>query len=287
MIKPFASVKNKLDFYEAINSSAELIESNNLANNILLKSSEKKFTFKGFCAVCNKFEEFIVDDQYSYIDSKGQWHPNWRERLECPECHMNNRQRLISTLIDQEIKKYPNKRLYLMEQVTPLYSWLKKSYPENLIIGSEYLENGVSGEISGGIRHENVESLSFEDNCFDLIVSNDVMEHVPNPLLGFQECARVLRPGGKFLMTIPFWTHQECSIVRARVSNLGLEKILPENYHGNPVSDKGSLVFTDFGWDVIASVENAGFGVVNADLYVNVQNGHIGEYQITISALKY
>jgi hypothetical protein len=286
MIKPFASVKNKTQFYDAINHSAELVACNNLVNELLLKSSNKIFTYKGLCAVCNKSGEFIVDDQYASIDTSGQWQPNWRERLECPSCHMNNRQRLISDLINQEIKNYPNKRLYFMEQVTPIFNWVKKSYPENLIIGSEYLENGISGQVFGGIRHENIENLSFEDNFFDLIVSNDVLEHVPNPMIGFRECARVLKPGGHLLMTVPFWTDSEVSIVRARLTTLGVDELLPSVYHGNPVSTKGSLVFTDFGWDIIASINDAGFSTVNADLYVSAELGHIGGYQITISGFK-
>lgn len=87
-------------------------------------------------------------------------------------------------------------------------------------------------------------------------------------------------------MTVPFWTDSEVSIVRARVTTSGVDELLPPVYHGNPVSTKGSLVFTDFGLDIIASIMDAGFSAVNADLYVSAELGHIGGYQITISGFK-
>lgn len=46
-----------------------------------------------------------------------------------------------------------------------------------------------------GIRHEDIEKLSFKDASLDLGVSNDVFEHIANPLDAFKACARVLRPG--------------------------------------------------------------------------------------------
>jgi 2-polyprenyl-6-hydroxyphenyl methylase/3-demethylubiquinone-9 3-methyltransferase len=40
--------------------------------------------------------------------------------------------------------------------------------------------------------------LPFEDASFDVVTNMDFLEHVDQPGLSIQECARVLRPGGKF-----------------------------------------------------------------------------------------
>src|SRR5260370_31706009 len=42
--------------------------------------------------------------------------------------------------------------------------------------------------------------LPYPDACFDAIVCGWVLEHLPDPRPGFQELARVLRPGGKLLL---------------------------------------------------------------------------------------
>ena len=45
------------------------------------------------------------------------------------------------------------------------------------------------------------------DAAFDAILCVEVFEHLPNPLLALQEFSRLLRPGGKLILTAPF-----CSI---------------------------------------------------------------------------
>ena len=49
----------------------------------------------------------------------------------------------------------------------------------------------------------NLESLKFEDNSFDQIISTDVIEHVNDPEKALLELNRILKPGGRFIMTVP------------------------------------------------------------------------------------
>lgn len=48
------------------------------------------------------------------------------------------------------------------------------------------------------------EPLPFKDNSFDIIWSSEVLEHLYFPLFALQEFHRVLRPGGKALLTVPY-----------------------------------------------------------------------------------
>jgi len=46
--------------------------------------------------------------------------------------------------------------------------------------------------------------LPFADESFDTILSNDVMEHIKEPEIAWAEMARVLRPYGKIILSVPF-----------------------------------------------------------------------------------
>jgi 2-polyprenyl-3-methyl-5-hydroxy-6-metoxy-1,4-benzoquinol methylase len=116
------------------------------------------------------------------------------------------------------------------------------------IIGNEFLGNNLTaGQIINGIQHEDIQTPSFDNSTLDLVVSNDVMEHVPSPSAAFGELARVMRPGAEALMTFPFFAGSQSSVVRAEVINGEIVYRCDPVYHGNPIASEGSLVFTDFG----------------------------------------
>jgi len=54
------------------------------------------------------------------------------------------------------------------------------------------------------------EPLPFPDASFDTVVSNSMIEHRFFPERSFDECARVLRPGGKFVVCLPNIAHWLC-----------------------------------------------------------------------------
>lgn len=54
---------------------------------------------------------------------------------------------------------------------------------------------------------ENAQNLSYNDNSFDFIVCDQVIEHVENPFEVFKEFYRVLRPGGWIFVTSCFLEH--------------------------------------------------------------------------------
>ena len=59
-------------------------------------------------------------------------------------------------------------------------------------------------------------SIPCDDNSFDAIVCMDVLEHIQDDDLAVSELSRVLRPGGKFLITVPedmkLWSQHDVSV---------------------------------------------------------------------------
>jgi len=236
------------------------------------------FSLKRYCLLCQRADEMFVDYQHALEDSFGNKIPNLREKISCQHCHMNNRQRLIAYLAAGLINKYQFKDVYLTEYITPIYSWIKKKFPNSAIEGSEYLSGDLnSGNIVNGVMHQDIMATSFGDDSFDLIISNDIFEHVPDPLMAFKECLRILRTGGYLIATIPFNKDLEKSIQRAKLFEGQIVNILPAQFHNNPVSEDGALVFYDYGWDLIDLMKSAGFSNVKIDVYSDDIFGHFGE----------
>jgi SAM-dependent methyltransferase len=73
-------------------------------------------------------------------------------------------------------------------------------------------------------------AFPFQDQEFDAILCNQVLEHVFNPDEFLAEINRVMKPSAKMLMTVPFvWDEHEQPYDYARYSSYGLKALLERN----------------------------------------------------------
>lgn len=88
----------------------------------------------------------------------------------------------------------------------------------------------------------------FEDAVFDSILCNQVLEHVFNPDSFLGEINRVLKPGGKVLLTVPFvWDEHEQPYDYARYSSFGLRTLMEKQkfriIHHQKLEADASVIF--------------------------------------------
>lgn len=106
---------------------------------------------------------------------------------------------------------------------------------ENLFTVDSY--TGVDVEQSGhNHRYSKIDvfyngtSLPFENETFDSVFSSEVLEHLFQPDILLQEINRVLKPGGKLLLTAPFgWNEHEMPFDYARYTSEGICALLRKN----------------------------------------------------------
>lgn len=255
-------------------------------NNLIPENSDS-FTYNGYCVVCERVVPFHVDFWNAY-NINGKKIPNWRERLVCPGCRLNNRMRLTYHLIKELFNDFPSASAYTTEQTTSLYRLLKKINPN--LIGSEYLGDEVpNGEVnSSGIRNEDFTNLSFADDQFDYIVSLEVLEHIPDYQKALRESFRTLKPNGKFLFTVPFNRNSKENLVRARLNDDGtITHLQPPEYHGDPLNrTEGCLCYYHFGWELLNDLKTAGFADAYAIFTYSKEFGYLGGEQIFFIATK-
>ena len=257
----------------------------------LLEKLAINFNFSiGYCPVCG-----------CYTIMKN-WMSNLRDSGWCIKCKASNRQRQMAILIcnrflqgdtspikslqlQTSLQKFQNRQLdiYNTEATGALHTNLS-SFPG--YICSEYLgDQYQSGQVFDDVRHESLLNLSFSDESFDLIITSDVLEHIPFPYKAFQEIWRVLKPGGFHIFSVPFHQVGYGDDVRAVKENDEIVFIKEPIYHIDPSSDEDILVYTIFSIEMLVQLEKLGF-VTYFYRFYSPPLGILGPNGIVFEALK-
>ncbi len=256
------SLKEFEETYKELKESFENIRQ--LKNNL----KEKDGLLKGICPVCGK----IVDFAYSEIKSDN----DWRESLICNNCGLNARLRATLHFLLSNENLNNQSKIYITEQLTPLYDLLKRNFPN--LVGSEFLGNEIPrGSVNENeIRNEDATQLKFANSTFDFVLALEILEHIPDYKSALSEFSRVLKKDGLLIITTPFVAKSEKNIVKAFISSDGKTFTLghPE-YHGNPtLPDKGSLCYYYFGWELLEDLRKAGFEKAFSVFYISPFYGY-------------
>ena len=196
---------------------------------------------------------------------------NYRETVTA--AGTNSRQRAVLMCLNDELSQRGiGCDVYASEAVSPLAKRLAAHLPN--FVGSEYLPDTSDRVRHPTLMHQNILDFSFEDASFDIYLSCDVLEHVPGLDRALGEAARILRPGGVFMGTVPFAPGREQTLVRAVLTEAGVEHIEESQYHGNPTRpQEGSLVFQVPAWDLLDMCRDAGFEDPRIRLIVSKRHG--------------
>ncbi len=216
--------------------------------------------FDGHCGVCGALSTFDVATKTSEV--------NLREALACSACQLNARLRAAFNALSMHCPSNERHAIYLTEQATLFYRAVKRTWPN--VRGSEYFPKPAHERLSAYVKHllgeqewlrwEDICQLSFKDHSMDHVLCLEVLEHVPNYPQALEEFARVLKPGGHLIITVPFLDDTQETLTRARILDNGeIEHLEPPEYHGDPVDDEGILAFYHFGWSLLDEIKVAGF----------------------------
>lgn len=125
-----------------------------------------------------------------------------RDNDRCPVCHGRDRTRLMMRYLQEETALGTQTRDIL--HVAPdfgLYLWLKRQ-PGVRYTGAD-LDAGRYRHIEN-FRACDLTAAPFPDASFDVVICSHVLEHVPDDAKAFAEIFRILRPGGRALLLVPF-----------------------------------------------------------------------------------
>lgn len=234
------------------------------ASNILTNPLKHKYNiFKNQCNICKRNTLFVCTD------------PSEIYIRQCMFCRSTPKYRALYAVIekifgDNFVDKLSAGEIDVFEMSTT--SAIHKSLYkyDNYICSGYFYDMEMGKKIKNRTYNQDIQNMSFMNNSFDLVISSETMEHVPNPILGFTEIYRILKPGGVHCFTIPYHANAK-TIKRSEITDNKIVNILPEILHQDPYCKEGSLVFTDFGNDIIDILRTVGFETVEHNI-INAKN---------------
>ncbi|MFM7548866.1 MAG: class I SAM-dependent methyltransferase [Cyanobacteriota bacterium] len=172
--------------------------------------------------------------------------------------------------------------VYCPEAVTAFSDRLRGLFPR--FYGSEFMPD-PNHPLRSSVPHQDLCSLTLPDDSADLVIANEVFEHLYNLPAALGEIARILRPGGYFTGTFPFAYDRYTTIIKVRHregASPGVaaeEELLTEpEFHGNPVDPElGSLVYQIPGWDLLDQARAAGLSDACIHWIASPSHGVVGQ----------
>lgn len=218
---------------------------------ITSKYALEKGELPGFCNLSGTATDFAITN------------PNLRENIIANSSRSINRYRQMVCALSLALFDHPyaslvditlyinhkNLKVYTAEANSTFFSYLKQNLRPELLFYSEYFgDKYKSGDIINGIPHQDLQATSFEDEAFDIILTTDVFEHIPDALKAEREVVRILKKNGIYCFSVPVGGYYEKDILLADLDEHGQIRYYAEpQYHGDPVRpEEGILVFRIF-----------------------------------------
>lgn len=138
-----------------------------------------------------------------------------RENALCPHCLALERHRLLWLYLHQRTDFFTKDISFL--HIAPELCFLKRfAKLDNIDYTTGDLESPLA------TVKMDVHQIPFDENTFDAVMCNHVMEHVADDIRAMKEIYRVLKPGGWAILQVPFMgkdlqtTYEDPSVTGAR-----------------------------------------------------------------------
>ncbi|MDC0986231.1 class I SAM-dependent methyltransferase [Alphaproteobacteria bacterium] len=195
----------------------------------------------GFCTCCQSNTKFSSTEQWL------------RDFYVCESCGCSPRERALMKVISECIPDFEKKIIHESSPAARGASLRLKNQCEGYISSHYWADETYSEDPHINI---NLEKQNIASERFDLVVMQDVFEHLPNPKAAIKEIYRTLKPGGYCIQTVPFVNGFRKTQKWASLANNGvIQWEFEPDYHLNPIDPKGSPVFWHYGYDLASKID--------------------------------
>lgn len=148
----------------------------------------------------------------------------------CPKCLSLERHRLLWLYLNKKTGFFTHKLKVL--HIAPEQPFIKRFRNlKNL----EYITADLVSPIAD-VKMD-IQDIPFNENSFDVVICNHVMEHIPDEPKAIREVHRILKPGGWAILQVPIdttrkTTYEDASIVSPRDREIHFGQYDHLRFHG-------------------------------------------------------
>lgn len=118
----------------------------------------------------------------------------------CPNCKSRPRDRQIGLILSRSGLDFKDKAI--LHFAPEWWLFLRLRHMNNYVGGDIISRRNANAKVD-------ITNIQYPDDCFDFIICNHVLEHVPDETSAIQECVRTLKPSGIAIFTIPIVNWRE------------------------------------------------------------------------------
>lgn len=169
-----------------------------------LRLQFKSFAGSGYtCNVCgHSYLKFKEDEPaHENVHAIRKWNviAGYGKNIICPYCMSHARERLVLQVLKEKMDITDWHVLHLSPEKN-LYTFLA----QRSRVTAADIQPGFYHHITKGVEKQDATQLTYPDNTFDLMIANHVLEHIPEDEQAMREFFRVLKPGARAILQVPY-----------------------------------------------------------------------------------
>jgi predicted SAM-dependent methyltransferase/Zn finger protein HypA/HybF involved in hydrogenase expression len=148
-----------------------------------------------FCPCCGyRFQRFIVGD-YSERQARfnASRYEHTRQDVLCPVCKALPRHRILASWSDKHIEQLERAEILYFAPEYSMTLWMNRN---GITCTTADLYDKADLKLD-------IQDTGLEDNSYDVVIANHVLEHVDDFRKALREMYRILKPGGCFICSFP------------------------------------------------------------------------------------
>ena len=198
VFKTFRLLFNRGPYYSFISAKAGIINTAIFFKNHVL--AKKKAT----CPCCGwRGHDFYWIDCGNFI----------MPHAECPNCQAQERQRFMHQFLnvreDLKIHRGNQTIIHFAPEEHIFFRYDAENNPRYFGVDNDF--DRIKRLPFSAIQLD-IQNLPFMDNSVDIVFCLHILEHIPDDHAGIREIHRILKPGGKAIIMVPFMLGQEHTI---------------------------------------------------------------------------